>query len=78
MKLRIFDKKAQQQWLDTGYNYIKLTNAENIGLTKGNDPFTLVEPYTDNDKDLEHDSVVSISSKTIEQIIKEKRGKYYT
>lgn len=77
MKLEIFDKKAQQQWLDTGYNYIKLTNAENIGLTKESDPFILVEPYIDNDKAPAYDSVVSISSKTVERIIKEKSGRYY-
>jgi len=77
MKLKIFDKKALQQWLDTGYNYIKLTNADNIGLTKENDSFTLVEPYIGNGKAPEFDSVVPIASKTVEQIIKEKSGKYY-
>ncbi|WP_134088107.1 hypothetical protein [Olivibacter sp. XZL3] len=78
MKLHTFDRHALNEWKDTGYDNVNLTPSKNIGLTEGaEEPFTLLEPFLDNDKAKKYGSVVSITSPEIEKIIQEGSGKYY-
>jgi|GEM_PF-1140646 len=78
MELRLFTHETKQQWLDTGYNFIKLTNSKDISTNNlGQHPFILLEPYLNNDEALESDRVVPVSSPEIDKIINKESGRYY-
>lgn len=78
MKLRLFTSQIQQQWLDTGYNYVKLTHSKDLSADNlGERPFILLEPYLNNDEALESDRVVAVSSPQIDEILNDKSGMHY-
>jgi hypothetical protein len=78
MKLRLFTRETQNQWIDTGYNFVKLSNSKDLsehGFT--NRSFILLEPYLNNDEALESDKVVPLLSPEIDKIVVEKLGMHY-
>ncbi|WP_423147815.1 hypothetical protein [Rubrolithibacter danxiaensis] len=78
MKLHLFTRDIQQQWIETGYNFVKLTYSKDLSSENlGEHPFTLLEPYLNNDEALESDKVVPVSSPEIDKIIIEKTGMHY-
>ena len=78
MKLHIFDRHALKEWKDTGYTYVNLTPSANIDLTVHPEKsFILLEPFLDESKAKKYETVVSITSSKLEEIIQARSGKYY-
>ena len=78
MKLQPFTGDTLQQWRETGYNFVKLTPSDEMSVNNlPGEPFTLLEPYLNDDEALESDNVVALGAPEIEQVIREGSGRYY-
>lgn len=77
MKLRLFTKETQQEWIQEGFDSVKITASNH--LTVNNDPeaFFLLEPYNNTIDIGDGDTVQNIGSETIQEIIENKTGRYY-
>lgn len=73
MDLHVFNREAQQEWIDTGYPFVKLSAAENVGFEES---FTLLEPYSGEEDVSAHKDIVSVRSAEIEKIIRDGSGRY--
>lgn len=73
MNLHVFSRAAQQDWINTGYRFVKLSASENVGFQES---FTLMEPYFGEEVVRMHPGIVPIQSAKIDQIIREQTGKY--
>lgn len=73
MNLHVFDRVAQQEWIDTGYRFVKLSLSEDVGFR---DSFTLLEPYSGEADIRVHEDIVPIRSAQIEKIIRNETGRY--
>lgn len=78
MKLHVFDTNTRRQWVETGYEFVKLSSSENIGFDEGNDgAFTLLEPYPPNQNVDLHSQIVGLFDSKIDRIIADGTGRYY-
>lgn len=77
MKLHLFTKEVQDEWIREGYDSVKITASNNLSNNNEPEPYFLLEPYNNETDTGDGDMVQLIVSPTVEKIVHAKTGKYY-
>ena len=77
MKLNLFTGEVRQQWIEHGYDSVKITASGNLSINEEPGPFFLIEPYNGLIDTGGGDLVQNIGSETVEEIIANGTGRYF-
>jgi len=77
MKLRLFTKDVQSEWISQGYDSVKITASDHLSVNDEPEPFFLLEPYNNIIDTGDGDIVQNIGASVVEDIIENKTGRYY-
>ncbi|HTM65726.1 MAG TPA: hypothetical protein VL093_05375 [Flavipsychrobacter sp.] len=77
MQLRLFTKETQNEWVQEGFDSVKITASDRLSVNNDTNPFFLLEPYNNTIDQGDENIVQNIASDTVEEIILHKTGRHY-
>lgn len=78
MQLREFTQEAQQEWISSGFQTVKITGAAHLSVHDlADEAFVLMEPVSDVRHVTDGDLIAPISAPVVLEIIKQRTGRYY-